>query len=78
MPTILKVGAYRFFFYSNEKGEPPHIHVQRERKLAKLWLQPVTLVDNNGFPANELKELLSLVTKHQHIFKEAWDEFFGI
>ncbi len=41
MPTILRIGPYRFFFYSNEKGEPSHIHVQRERFLAKFWLNPV-------------------------------------
>jgi hypothetical protein len=41
MPTILRIGSYRFFFYSNEIGEPPHIHIQSERKLAKFWLQPV-------------------------------------
>ncbi len=38
MPTVLRIGAYRFFFYSNESGEPRHIHIQRERMLAKFWL----------------------------------------
>ncbi|GEM_PF-6408691 len=34
MPTVLRNGPFRYFFYSNEKGEPPHVHVQRERKMA--------------------------------------------
>jgi hypothetical protein len=40
MPNILRVGPYRFFIYSNEGDEPPHVHVRRDRKLAKFWLSP--------------------------------------
>ena len=43
MPTIARIGPYRFFFYGNEGSEPPHVHVQRERMLAKFWLDPVSL-----------------------------------
>ena len=57
MPTVLRVGGYRFFFYANESGEPRHIHVQRERMLAKFWLQPVVLASSSGFAAHELKKL---------------------
>lgn len=57
MPTVLRVGGYRFFFYANENDEPRHIHVQRERMLAKFWLQPVALAGSTGFAANELKKL---------------------
>ena len=77
MPTILRIGAYRFFFYSNEKGEPHHIHVQQERKLAKFWLQPVALASCSGFSAPELRKLSELVQEHQPIFTEAWNGFFG-
>lgn len=41
MPTVLKIGGYRFFFYSNEGNEPPHIHVEKSDSLAKFWLDPV-------------------------------------
>lgn len=77
MPTVLRIGSYRFFFYSNESGEPRHIHVQRERLLAKFWLQPVSLDNSIGFGAAELNKLLSLVETHQQTFTEAWDDFFG-
>lgn len=77
MPTVLRIGAYRFFFYANENGEPPHIHVQRERLLAKFWLKPVSLDSSSGFPAQELNKLLGMVEAHQQTFVEAWDEFFG-
>lgn len=43
MPTVLRVGRYRFFFFSNEGEEPAHIHIKAERDQAKFWLDPVTL-----------------------------------
>ncbi|WP_404300278.1 DUF4160 domain-containing protein [Alicycliphilus denitrificans] len=77
MPTVLRIGAYRFFFYSNEKGEPRHIHVQQQNMLAKFWLQPVALANSSGFSAQDLRKLSELVTTHQTTFTEAWNEFFG-
>ncbi|MDF1483476.1 DUF4160 domain-containing protein [Extensimonas sp. H3M7-6] len=77
MPTILRIGPYRFFFYSNENGEPAHIHVQRERALAKFWLSPVMLASSTGFSAQELGKLSTVVREHAMLFSEAWNEFFG-
>ncbi|WP_353662087.1 DUF4160 domain-containing protein [Hydrogenimonas sp. SS33] len=57
MPTVLRIGPYRFFFYSNECGEPPHIHIQHQDKLAKFWLQPVQLAKSIRFSPQELKKL---------------------
>ncbi len=28
MPTVLRIGRFRFFFFSNEGQEPSHIHVK--------------------------------------------------
>lgn len=77
MPTILKIGPYRFFFYSNELGEPAHIHVQRERMLAKFWLNPVALASSTRFSSLELRSLQQLVTENRSTFVEAWNEHFG-
>jgi hypothetical protein len=33
-------GPYRFFSFSSDRGEPIHVHVERERKTAKFWLGP--------------------------------------
>ena len=57
VPTVLHIRGYRLFFYANENGEPHHIHVQRERMLAKFWLVPVSLAGSSGFPAQELTRL---------------------
>ncbi len=78
MPTVLRIGAYRFFFYANEGQEPAHIHVQADSKLAKFWLQPVNLASSIGFNAKELNQLLGLVREHETLFLGAWNDFFNI
>ncbi|MGA3194530.1 MAG: DUF4160 domain-containing protein [Terriglobales bacterium] len=78
MPTVLRSGPYRFYFYSHEPNEPSHIHVDREDLSAKFWLDPVQLARNSGFRASELRAIQSRVTEHQAEFLEAWNEFFGI
>lgn len=77
MPAILRIGAYRFYFYSHEPNEPPHIHIDRDSLTAKFWLQPVSLAQNIGFPAKELRKLQSMVIEHQTQLLEAWYEYFG-
>ena len=44
MPTLLRVEGFRFFFFSNEGQEPPHVHVSKDDGVAKLWLAPLQLV----------------------------------
>ncbi|MFZ1141427.1 MAG: DUF4160 domain-containing protein [Candidatus Sulfotelmatobacter sp.] len=79
MPTVLRSGPYRFYFYSNEATtEPPHVHVERDESSAKFWLDPVQLARNFGFRAHELSTIQSLVTWHGKELLEAWHEFFGI
>lgn len=71
-PTLLTDGPYRFFFFLNERDEPPHVHVQEGRKLAKLWLSPVSVASSRHFAAHELTELLRIVRLHRVEFEEAW------
>lgn len=77
MPTILVIGPYRFFFYSNENQEPAHIHIQRDKALAKFWLEPIELASSTGFAAHELTKLSHLTHEHQTTLLEAWNDFFG-
>ncbi len=76
VPTVLRIGPYRFFFYSNENGEPAHIHIQRDQALAKFWLSPVVLASSVKFSAKELRELKKHVEHHEAQFLEAWNEYF--
>ena len=76
MPTVLRSGPYRFYFYSHEPNEPPHIHVDRDDMSAKFWLDPVQLAANLGFRARELRTIQSIVIANGTLFMEAWNEFF--
>ena len=59
MPTVLRSGPYRLFFYSADRDEPPHVHVERDAQIAKFWLKPVRLEDSGGFKRVELRSPFS-------------------
>lgn len=75
-PTVLRVERYRFFFFSNEGHEAPHVNVQDAEKLAKVWLDPVRLAGSTGFVPPELTRVRRLVVEHQEMLLEAWHGFF--
>ena len=77
MPTVLEAGPYSFIFFSSDRGEPPHIHVKRERRIAKFWLDPVVLAKNRGFPGHELNHIARLAAEHESVLLEAWHEYFA-
>ena len=77
MPTVARIGGYRFFFFSHEPNEPPHIHVERDDRSAKFWLERPALARNYGFTANELRVIHRLVKVRREDFLEAWNEYFG-
>ena len=77
MPTVLRVEAYRLFFVSLDRSEPPHIHVKREKKVAKFWLDPVVLERAGGFSRVEINRIMKLVQEHRERLLEKWYEFFG-
>jgi len=77
MPTVMVVSGFRFFFYSLEGSEPPHIHVERDQCTAKFWLDPVQLAGSRRFRAHELNRIRALVIEHRVAFKEAWHGHFG-
>ena len=76
MPIALRVGPYRFFFWSRENAEPPHVHVKRDKREVKFWLEPVELAQNWGFPRRELTTLTKLVQRHRDEILERWHEHF--
>jgi uncharacterized protein DUF4160 len=76
VPTVHHEGPYRFFFYSADRNEPPHVHVERDANRAKFWLTPVRLARSGGFGASELLRLERLVNERQSLLLGAWDEYF--
>ena len=74
---MLREGRFRFFFFSNEGQEPPHIHIKAAENEAKFWLDSIGLAFNHGFRGRELNEIEELVRQHQAEFLEAWNEHFS-
>ncbi|HTE06983.1 MAG TPA: DUF4160 domain-containing protein [Planctomycetota bacterium] len=76
MPTVLKSGPYRIYFYSHEPGEPPHVHVDRDDQSAKFWLAPIRLARNEGFGAVDLRRIRGILQTNEGRLMEAWHDFF--
>ncbi|MDL2272682.1 DUF4160 domain-containing protein [Desulfovibrio sp. OttesenSCG-928-I05] len=77
MPTILRVGPYRFFFYSHEGREPAHVHIAAGDCEAKFWLANCELASSYGLKPHELTMLLRIVIDNKDAFMEAWNEHFS-
>ncbi len=77
MPTVLRSGGYRFFFFSNEGKESPHIHIEQDENYAKFSIGPVRLVHSVGFNSAELNKLRRIVQERETFFKEKWHEHFS-
>ena len=77
MPTVLRIGGYRFHFYSHEPNEPPHIHIELGDAECKVWLDPVSIARNRGFKARDLNRALTLTRENRILLLEAWHGYFG-
>lgn len=77
MPTVLRSGPYRFFFYAGDRDEPQRIHVERDDRIAKFWLDPIRLQSSGGFSRIEIARIERLVRNQRIVLLEAWDEYFG-
>lgn len=78
MPTVFREGPYRLFFYSADRNEPAHVHVERDANRGKFWLDPVRLARSGGFTAAELRDVERLVVANQQRLVEIWNEYFSI
>ena len=77
MPTILRIGSYRFFFYAGDRDEPYHVHVESDDYTAKFWLSPVRFHSSKGFSRKEINTIRKLVEKNSERIIRRWDEYFG-
>ena len=76
MPTVLRWKGYRFFFWSGDRGEPPHIHVKRGAGEAKVWLDPIGLQKTVDFKDHEIREIVRKVRQQQATLLKAWHDHF--
>ena len=65
------------FFYSNEGGEPAHIHVRSGGMEAKFWLHDLSVAVNAGFPAHEIGDIIRHLKQNREELLGAWNEHFG-
>jgi hypothetical protein len=76
MPTVFREGPYRVFFWAQDRlTEPPHVHVERDDHIAKLWLAPVRIERAGGFGAAELRRIFRLITDNEDRCLEVWNGF---
>lgn len=76
MPTVLRIGPYRFFFYAGDENEPAHIHIERDDNIAKFWLQPIRLHNSGGFRPREINRIQRHIEDNQELLLRKWNEFF--
>ena len=77
MPTIMRDGPYRFFFYSGDRVEAPHVHVERDSDQAKVWIDPVRLEYSRGLSRNERNRRMRLAGEIRELLLTTWEEFFS-
>ncbi|HEX5868244.1 MAG TPA: DUF4160 domain-containing protein, partial [Beijerinckiaceae bacterium] len=74
VPTVFREGPYRVFFYSADCEEPAHVHIQREARVAKLWMHDLTFAKTGGFAGQELAHILGLGRTRRKEIMERWNE----
>lgn len=77
MPTVLRLGPYRFLFYAGDRHEPAHVHVERDDNVAKFWLDPVRLQRSGGFRRIEIQRIQRLVQQNCERLLRSWNEYFN-
>ena len=77
MPTVFKSGPYRFFFYAGDRDEPHHVHVERDEKIAKFWLDPIRLQMSGGFNRTEIGRINKIIIENHTLLTEEWNEYFS-
>ena len=77
MPVVLREGPYRFFLYMGDQVEPPHVHIERDDRVAKFWLNPVRLQSSGKMRRQEIRRIQRIIEENQALLMEAWNGRFG-
>jgi hypothetical protein len=76
MPTVLRWRGRRFYFYSSDENEPPHVHVDHSGRTIKVWLDTLKVAYNDGYAMRAVTAILDVVDRNRERFLEAWREHF--
>lgn len=81
----MKVIGYKIYFWTNEDGEPVHVHVSKGNPTlnsTKIWLTKAgscILANNKSkIPQNDLNKLLDIIAKHYFLIISKWKEYYKI
>ncbi|MBZ0286525.1 MAG: DUF4160 domain-containing protein [Anaerolineae bacterium] len=75
MPTVLRESGYQFIIFTSDHP-PPHVHVRREGKLAKVLLNPIEFERTGGFNSGEQSKIVSIIREHQAFLLDEWDKLY--
>lgn len=83
LPSIFTVSGYKVFFWSNENGEPIHVHIAKGKPTPNATKVLLTkaggcILANNGsnIPRKELNELLEFISAQFFLICSEWKKFF--
>lgn len=82
--ALLDFLGYKVYFWSNENGEPVHVHISKGKRTAsatKFWItrEDIELVNNNSnIPQNDLKKIQKYLWANRDTIIARWYQYFGI
>lgn len=77
VPTVFRKNGFRYFFYSGEGNEPPHIHVIGRGGEMKIWLNSLEISRSFNLAASDQKEAFLIAKENVRMFLDAWRKFHG-
>ena len=84
LPILFELYGYKIFFWSNENGEPIHVHVAKGKQSAnatKIWLpadsNPVVAHNKSRIPQKILMRILKSVAQNRDTIIARWYDYFG-
>jgi Domain of unknown function (DUF4160) len=78
MPTLLIWRGHKFRFYASDMPEPPHVHIVKDGKSAKVWLRSLEIEYLQGYNEREMRELIAVIAENRDAWIGAWNDFFGL
>jgi hypothetical protein len=78
MPTLLIWHGHKFRFHSAYRFEPPHVHIAKDGRSAKVWLRSLDVEYRKGYNEREMRELLAVVAENSEAWIGTWNDFFGL
>ena len=78
MPTLLVWRGHKFRFYASDAPEPPHVHIVKDTKSAKVWLKSLEIAHQRGYNEREMRTLMTVVEEHRDAWITSWNDFFAV